>query len=346
MLKAKEIINSTLFDLRQYAGELNTNVTTDSGLTAEMKVFYDKNLVRLAGPNLVHDQFGQERNIPKNGGKTIEFRKYDSFPKALTPLTEGVTPDGRKLNVTTITKTIKQYGDYVTISDILDLTAIDNNLLEAQELLADQAGRTLDTVTREVMNGGTNVLYPNGKTGRTTLTADEILKVIDVKNAVRILKNANAKKIGGSYVAIIHPDVEFDIMCDPEWIEAAKYAGSTQLFEGEIGKIHGVRFVETTEAKVFEKGGTNNTNFNVYSTLVLGQNFYGTTKVDGGGLEFIVKQKGSAGTADPLNQRSTAGWKAIKTAVRLVEQYAVRIETVATHNYTDTVGVWNNQEQQ
>lgn len=331
-----ELLKNTLFDLNQFDGNLNTNITTQNGegqdLSPEMKVYYDKELIRLAGPELVHDQFAQQKNIPKNGGKTIEFRKYDSFPKALTPLTEGVTPDGRKMNVTTITATVQQYGDYVTISDILDLTAIDNNLLEAQELLADQAGRTLDTVTREVMVGGTNVLYVDGKLSRATLTAENKLKVKDIKNAVRILKNANAKKINGAYWAIIHPDAEYDITNDPEWISASQYAGSTQIFEGEIGKIHGVRFIETTEAKVFEQAGA--TKETVYATMMLAKNFYGTTKVEGGGLQFIVKQMGSAGTGDPLNQRATAGWKAIKTAVRLVEQYGLRIEHCSSFNAT------------
>jgi N4-gp56 family major capsid protein len=234
------------------------------------------------------------------------------------------------MNVTTITATINQYGDYVTISDILDLTAIDNNLLEAQELLADQAGRTLDTITREVMVGGTNVLYVDSKTSRATLAAADKLKVADIKNGVRILKNSNAKKINGYFVAIIHPDVEYDITNDSEWIQASEYAGSTQIFEGEIGKLYGVRFVESTEAKVWAQAGANSES--VYATMLLGQNFYGTTAVDGGGLQFIVKQKGSAGTGDPLDQRATAGWKAIKTAVRLVEQYGLRIESCSTYS--------------
>lgn len=329
-----KLLKNTLFDLNQFDGNLNTNVTTQTGegqdLSSEMKTYYDKELIRLTGPNLVHDQFAQQKNIPKRGGKTIEFRKYDNFPKALTPLTEGVTPDGRKMNVTAITATVQQYGDYVTISDVLDLTAIDNNLLEAQELLADQAGRTLDTVTREVMVGGTNVLYVDGKTSRATLGEENKLKVKDIKNGVRILKNANAQKINGAYWAIIHPDAEYDITNDPDWINASQYAGSTQIFEGEIGKIHGVRFIETTEAKVFEQAGANQET--VYATMLLAKNFYGTTKIEGGGLQFIAKQMGSAGTGDPLNQRATAGWKAIKTAVRLVEQYGLRIEHCSSFN--------------
>ena len=307
-------------------------------LSPEMKTFYDKALLKFAKPNLVHDQFAQKRNIPKNGGKTIEFRKYSQLPKALTPLTEGVTPDGQNLNVTAITATVDQYGGYITLSDVLILTAIDNNLMEAIELLGDQAGRTLDTITREVLVSGTHVIYAGGTVNaRTALTADMKLTVTDIKKAVRELKVGLAKKINGSYVAIIHPDCVYDLENDDEWVKASQYAGSTQIFEGEIGKLYGVRFVESTEAKIWAKAGAPITSggtdkISVYATLVLGANAYGTTMVEGGGLQSIVKQLGSAGTADPLNQRATAGWKAIKTAKILYDDYIVRIESASTYS--------------
>nr|DAK64808.1 MAG TPA: major capsid protein [Caudoviricetes sp.] len=311
----------------------NTNVTTQTGegqdLSAEMKTYYSNYLIDNAKPELVHDQFAQKHPIPKNGGKTIEFRKYKALQKALTPLTEGVTPNGNKLSVSILTATIAQYGDYIELSDILQLTAIDNNLVQATKLLGNQAGLTLDTITREVMNGGTNVIYSGGKAARSALAAEDKLTVLDIQKAARFLKQQNAKKIDKYFVGIIHPDTEFDLMRDPEWKDASLYAGSTQLFEGEIGKIAGVRFVETTEAKIWEKAAASSSK-DVYSTIILGANAYGTTDVEGGGLQHIVKQLGSSGTADPLNQRATAGWKAIKTAERLVEEYMVRIESCST----------------
>ena len=317
--------------LHMFDGNLNTNTTVDSGMTVEMKTYYDKNLIKNAEPELVHDQFGQKRPIPKNGGKTIEFRKYDPFPKALTPLTEGVTPDGRKLTATSVTATVKQYGDYTTLSDVLLLTAIDNNLVEATTLLGSQAGRTLDTITREVLAAGTNVLYAGGKSDRQSLTNTDTLTMQDIKNAVRILKDKNTSKINGDFVAIIHPDTTLDIMNDDEWIDAAKYAGSERIFKGEIGRMYGVRFVESTEAKIFAAGSGPTTPL-CYGTLVMGANAYGVTEVTGGGLTTIIKQLGSGGTADPLNQRATAGWKAIKTAEILTQEFMVRIEHTCTHS--------------
>ena len=308
----------------QLFAELNTNVTGDSGLSVENKTFYDMNLIDEATPNLIHDQFGQKRPIPKNGGKRIEFRKFASLPKALTPLTEGVTPDGKKLSVSAIEAEVAQYGDYIVQSDVLELTSIDNTIVEATKILGNQAGLTLDTITRNVLQGGTNVFYcphSNGTavTSRSDLGDDCKLTVDVIKRCVAIMKKNNAPKINGDYVAIIHPFAAYDLMSDPAWIEAHKYATPENIYEGEIGKIAGVRFVESSEAKVYEGG--------VFGTLLIADGAYGVTEITGGGLQTIIKQLGSAGTADALNQRSSIGWKAIKTAERLVEPYLMRIES-------------------
>lgn len=404
----KRLLNLQLFT------SANTNTTTQTGagesLSAEMKTYYSDYLIDNAVPKLVHDQFAQKHPIPRNGGKTIEFRKFSPFAKALTPITEGVTPDGKKLNVSVLTATIAQYGDYVTMSDVLQMTAIDRVMVQSTKLLGQQAGKTLDTITREVINAGTNVIYAGGVASRQAITGTQVLKVDDVKKAVRALKAADAQPIDGSFPGIIHPDAAYDLMSDDDWINPAMYAGSSQVFEGEIGKIAGARFVETTEAKIFaaenltaasrnltvkttlsvpgktvavdeaitageatalagrtviisgtvheiasaaagaagsatittvdnvavadgtdgelicpgEAGADGKT---VYSTLFVADNAYGTTEVEGGGLEFIVKQLGSGGSTDPLNQRATVGWKATKVSEILVDAFIVRVES-------------------
>ena len=322
-------MNLRLFDVMTTATET---------LSAEMKTFYDSVLLDNAKPNLVHDQFGQKRPIPKNNGKQIEFRRYTSLEKALTPLTEGVTPDPNSLKVTTVTATVEQYGDWISMSDVLLLTAIDNNLAEAVQLLGDQAGRTLDTITRDIINGGTNVLYaPNGTdavTSRSALTANAHMTAQLVMKAAAILKGANASTFDNDFVAIIHPYVAYDLMQDEGWKELHKYCAPENAFEGALGKLGRVRFVESTEAKIWGEAGASKAA--VFSTLVLGKNAYGVTEVEGGGLETIVKQKGSAGTADPLDQRASAGWKAIKTAEILSEEFMVRIESSSSFSTAES----------
>ena len=312
-------------NLQLFAATVQTTLLED--LSHENKTFYDMTLIDEAGPELVHDQFAQKRPIPANGGKKIEFRKFASLPKALTPLTEGVTPDGKNLKVEAIEAEVAQYGDYITQSDVLELTSIDNTIVEATKLLGKQAGLTLDTITRNVLQSGTMVYYcpkvaadgsTTAVTSRTALDNTCRLTVDVIKQVAALLKKNNAPKIDGSYVCIIHPFVAYDLMSDPEWIDAHKYTTSENIFNGELGKIGGVRFVESSEAKVYEGG--------VFGCLMLGANAYGVTEISGGGLQTIIKQKGSAGTADPLDQRSSIGWKAIKTAEILVDAYMYRIE--------------------
>lgn len=388
----------------------------ENALSSDMRTYYKDYLCDNANENLVHDQFGQKHPIPKGNGKTIEFRKYSPLPKATKPLAEGVTPDGQELKVSTVSSTVSQYGGWVGIPDMLELTTIDTNMVQATEILGDQAGRTLDTVTREVLNGGTNVMYApivsDGVTtnvsARSSLTADSKLSVDVILRAAAKLKNNLAKTINGSYVGIIHPFVAYDLMRSEEWMDAHKYSAPENLFNGEVGKIGNVRFVESNEAKIFRgddlcsasrnltvksgasasatisvkgnlteedaekligrsviiggeqreitdaasgdgtavltvdaavtvsandliypgEGGQDG--ISVYSTLILGANAYGVTELENGGLEHIVKQLGSAGTADPLNQRASAGWKATKTAERLVENYMIRVESCST----------------
>lgn len=404
-------------DLTMFDGDLNTNVTTDSGLSGEMKTFYSDYLIDIAGPLLVHQQFGQKQPIPRNGGKVVEFRSYNPLPKMTTPLVEGVTPNGQKLDMETKSVEVKQYGGYVTLSDMLLLTAIDNNLVHATEQLGDQAGRTLDTIVREVLVGGTNVRFANEKASRHRLNETDVLTVAEIRKAVRDLTKMNAHRDNGYYIGIINQDCSYDLMNDPDWKYPHQYVDTKNIYTGEIGAIAGVRFVETSEAKIFhapdltapdgentgyrdlsvkaasgktivineeitekqanalpgrkvlisgyyytlisavpaDAGGAAITvdrqlegtvtadtviypgeagakGRDAYATLIFGKNAYGTTEISGGGLQHIVKQLGSAGTADPLNQRATVSWKATLAALILVEAYMVRLETVSSFN--------------
>ena len=323
------------FDLQLFADNLQNTTAT---MSPEMKTFYEKRLIDQAEPRLIHDQFADYYPVPQNGGKTIEFRKYDSLPKASTPLTEGVTPDGQALNVTTITSDLHQYGGWTPLTDVLQMTAIDNNVVQATRVLASQAGRTMDSITRDVLAGGTNVLYAPKLAADGTETAVTSRKSLDRSctltpklffRAAAQLGAMNADPIGDSYIAIIHPYAAYDLKTSKEFIEVHKYADPDAMFRGEIGKLGNIRFIETSEAQIW-KDDTCPTGLAVFGTLVLGAHAYGVTELEGGGLEHIVKQLGYGD--DPLNQRASVGWKGMRAAERLVEQYMVRIESASSYS--------------
>ena len=397
----------------QMFAEANTQTT--GGLSAEMKTYYGMELLENAKPQLVHNQFAATKGLPAGGGKTVEWRKFGAFDKALKPLTEGVTPDGSGISVSYITKELAQYGDYTTVSDMLDLTAIDDVVLEITDRHGSNMGLTLDTVTRNEIQQGKQVIYApklgaNGAkteiTSRTALDKDCRMTSELVAKAATQLKKMNAPTFDGKYVCIIHPSVAFDLRQDEAWIAAHQYAAATELFSGEIGELHGVRFVETTEAKIFRgddlasdsrtltasaaasnsttvsfDGGTvaagalagryvlcggkrvkvvSNTasqltleeavtvadnaviypgeggkeGLAVYGCLFVGKGAYGVVDLSEG-TEVIVKPRGSSGTADPLDQRSSVGWKGIHAAAILYDEYIVRVECGSSYSAED-----------
>lgn len=300
--------------------------TNTAGLSPTMQTYYDKKLLARLLPELFHLKFAQKRPIPKNGGKTINFRQFTALPLATTALTEGVKPAGNALTMTQKTGTVAQYGDYIEISDVLDMTAIDPVLDETADLLGEQSAQTLDVIARDVLVAGTSVQYANGRASRITVAAGDNLTVNEIRKAKRTLKRANVKPVeGGDYIAIVEPGAVYDLQSDAKWEEVSKYAGGKQIFDGEVGRLYGVRFIETSFAKKFAGAGA--AGVDVYATLVFGKDFYGMVDIESSGaVKNIIKPHGSAGTADPLNQIATSGWKALFTVVRLEELAAVRIE--------------------
>lgn len=326
-----------------------STTTTTTTLSAEMKTFYDMRLIDEASPMLVHEQFGQKRPIPQGGGKTVNFRRFSPLAKATTALTEGVTPSGSNLSVSSVSATVAQYGDFVVQSDVLELTAVDNTILETTKLLGRQAGLTMDTIVRNALLLGTNKSYAPKFVADTNgvLVETEVTKAADLDSSAKLtvdvvqrvvakLRAQNAPTIGGDYVCIIHPYVAYDLMRDPEWIDAHKYAAPENLYTGEIGKLAGVRFVQSTEAKIDKGGSSNPSDLAVFHCLFIGDGAYGVTEVTGGGLQTIVKQKGSSGTADPLDQRSSVGWKGLKAAKILVDNYLVDLMCCSKFSSTAT----------
>lgn len=302
-----------------------TGQTVEGAITVENAVFYNKNLLKRLIAQLKWAKYLQKKSAPKKSGDTISYRRYESLSPTETPLVEGVTPDGKKLTVTEVKSVVKQYGDYITISDKFDKVGIDPTLTEASDILGEMAGMLLDNKAKECLTSGTNVIYSGSKTSRSALTSADKIAGKDIKLAVKILKKANVKKINGYYIGYIDPDAAFDLMDDPLWQDVSKYNGGMQIMEGEVGKIHGVRFIETSNEKVIEG------DVNVHATVIIGEDCAGLTDIDGSSKpEMIVKDFGSAGTDDPLNQRATAGYKVLFDVTRLQELAIVRIESAVT----------------
>lgn len=396
-----------------------TQTTLLSELSPEMKTFYSMELLEEAKPNLVHNQFNKHVPLPQGKGKTIEWRKFSNFSKATTPLTEGVTPDGHGLEVSTVTATVDQYGDWSRVSDVLQMTAIDPVIVEYTDKHASNMGLTLDTIARNELQSGTQVIYaPNISgssetpvTSRGAMDGTGKLTGKLVAKAATALKKKNAPTINGDYVAIIHPSVAYDLRRDPEWLEAHKYAAPEEIFTGEIGKLHGVRFVESTEAKIYRgedlasdsrtllingavsanattanfDGGTvavnalagkriviggktytvgsntasaitlatgekfaaitdntviypegNASGGAIYGCLFMGKEPANDVELEGGNAHVIVKNLGSAGTEDPLDQRSSVGWKATGYCTKIVyNEYIVRVEVCSEYSDVD-----------
>ena len=312
--------------LQLFSADVNPiNVTTQDSMSPTMKTFYDTTLLENAREQMVFTQFGMKQ--PMHGNK-VEWRKFNTFEKALTPLTEGVIPTGKTFGMTKIEATTTQHGDFVAVSDRLELESYDDVIFGATEEMGATEGETYDTLTRNILVAGNSVAYAGGKDSRGALTTADILTPDMVNKAQTWLKKNKAPKINGSYVAIIHPSVAYDLRNSEEWKEYHKYNDVAPIFKGEIGELHGVRFVESNEAKIWKDGATA-----VYATLFLGKDAFGILDPEGEGMEMIIKSKEQAG--GPLNQFSTIGYKFCHGAKILYQERMLRVESGSSYGDID-----------
>lgn len=300
-----------------------TNVTGANQLANEDKIFYERALLKRLLPELNFYKDAMKKKLPKNSGRTINFRKFNSLTAPDASLSEGVTPDGNNLDVSKIEAVVAQYGDFVTISDLIQMTGIDPVLTETSELLGEEAGQLVDTKIQEAIAKGTNVYFAGGVESRGAVAT--ALTGADIKKLVRKLKNANAKRFAdGFYHMQIDPSIAYDLMEDPFWVDVSKYAKPEQMVKGELGKMHGMKFFESTNLKTVDEGGKD-----IHIAFAYGKDAYACVDLENGAgkPEIIVKPNGSAGTNDPLNQRASAGWKNCFTAVITQPMALVRVET-------------------
>ncbi len=324
-------MTNLILNLQLFAADVNPiNVTTQSGMSPTMKTFYDTTLLENAREAMIFTQFGEKQ--PMHGNK-IEWRKFNTFAKAMTPLQEGVIPTGQTFGMTKIEGEITQHGDFTAVSDRLELESYDDVIFGATEEMGAAEGETYDTLTRNILVAGNCVMYPfDDITSRAGLARQHTLTPDLVNKAATWLKKNKAPKINGSYVALIHPSVAYDLRNSAEWKEYHKYNDVAPIFKGEIGELHGVRFIETTNAKIWDNGDNTDGSV-VYATLFLGAKAFGILDPEGEGMEMIVKTREQIG--GPLNQFSTIGYKFCHGAKILYQERLLRVETGSSFGDVD-----------
>ena len=434
---AGSVVNATV----AYVNSSTGNQTAFSGantLAPEMKDYYNNELLENYRVKQIFTQFGRRHTLPARHKGVSEFRKVNAFNTA-SLLTEGAVPAGQKMGFTTVQATVNQYGTYISISDKLELRAVDDVIEVATKEMASSMHQTMEKLARDGLLTGTNVLYCDNidpKTGEVlstptscaemeaggvsrtatatkgastgitavTVTAATFAAKVDdqsgkyefvyassgtawklngntvtlsdygisvtgtpanndtitvvlkvsrpislltpnmVSKAADILIKANAPMIDGSYVAVIHPSVAGDLRRCPDWISINQYNASRNIFNGEIGELHGVRFIVDTYAPVLGRAALNAANDDeyvnkergrTYATYFLGLDGYAIIDPEGGHAEMIVHDKDEIG--GPLNQYSTIGYKfETNGATILYPERVLRVMSCSTYSATDT----------
>ena len=347
--EAGTLVNGTANFVNAYTGDTQAFNDANS-LSGELKTFYDTELLENARVEMFYAQFAKKQPLPAGRGKTVEWRKWNTFAKA-EQLQEGVIPTGQKFGMSSKTGTISQYGTYASITDQLELHAYDDVILGATEEMGASMAETQETLIRDALLVNTNVMYCDNVTVATgavvgtptspaqmEASADTMCKLTpdSVAKAVTIMKKNRVPSINGKYYAVIHPSVAYDLRKSAEWVEAHKYAAPEQLFNGEIGELHGCRFIEDVFAPVLKGEYVNKAGGATYATYFFGKEAFGIIDPEGGAAEMIVKDKSQVG--GPLNQFSTVGYK-LETngATILYTERLLRVMSCTSYSATDEI---------
>lgn len=347
---AGTLVNATGNYVNAYTGD-TTAFDGVNTLAGELKTFYDTELLENARVEMFYAQFAKTQALPANHGTTVEWRKWNTFAKA-KQLQEGVIPTGQKFGMSSKTGSINQYGTYAAISDKLELRAYDDTILGATEEMGASAAETQETLIRDALLVNTNVLYCDNITLETgavagtpttpatmeaSATVMSLLTPDMVAKAVTKMKKDRVPTIGGKYYAVIHPSVAYDLRKSKEWIEAHKYSATAEIFKGEIGELHGCRFIENTFAPILGGADYKNKAGGVtYATYFFGKDAFGIIDPEGGALQMIIKSKEQAG--GPLNQFSTVGYKfETNGATILYTERVLRVMSCSSYSAIDAV---------
>ena len=346
---AGTLVNTSANYVNAYTGQA-TEFDAANSLSGELKTFYDTELLENARVEMFYAQFGKKQNLPANRGTTMEWRKWNTFAKA-GMLQEGVIPTGQKFGMSSKTGSINQYGTFATVSDKLEMRAYDDVILGATEEMGASAAETQETLIRDALLVNTNVMYCDNVSladGKVTGTpaqpnameasaeAMSMLTPAMVAKAVTKMKKDRVPTINGKYYSVIHPSVAYDLRNSKDWVEAHKYAATSEIFNGEIGELHGCRFVENVFAPILDGEYANKAGTKTYATYFFGKDAFGIVDPEGGALEMIVKDKSQVG--GPLNQFSTIGYKfETNGATILYTERVLRVMSCSSYSAIDDV---------
>ena len=345
--EAGTLVNATGNYVNAYDGTTQAFDSTNT-MDGELKTFYDTELLENARVELFYAQFAKKQKLPKRHGKTVEWRKWNTFAKA-SKLQEGVIPTGQKFGMSYKTGSIDQYGTYAAVTDTLELRAYDDVILGATEEMGASAAETQETLIRDALLINTNVLYcdninlADGTVAGTptscnameaSSTVMSLLTPDMVAKAVTIMKKNRVPTINGKYYMVIHPSVAYDLRKSKDWIEAHKYASPEEIYNGEIGELHNCRFIENVFAPILDGAYVNKAGTVTYANYMFGKDAYGIIDPEGGALEMIVKDKSQVG--GPLNQFSTIGYKfETNGATILYTERLLRVMSCSSYSATD-----------
>lgn len=300
-----------------------TGVVTATGTGLKPDAYYDKLLLKMLRQlNFEFAKYAVEKSLPRNYGDTINWRRYVKLSPTTVPLTEGVTPEGKEIAGSSITAVITQYGDVMYLSDLVELEQLDDVKREYAIELGYLAKETLDLIVRNVLVAEGSAFFAAARAGLGTLAAGDKPAVDDFRKITIAMKKAflgGNRKAGGKYVALVSPEVMFDLFDDQRMQDFMDFGQSNAPFgDGMIVEMFGIRFVEVLNAPTAQ-----NDTVTAHDSIVIGEEAYAITKLEGAGLSIITKGLGSAGVEDPLNQRQSMGWKINGFGARVLNNEAV-----------------------
>jgi N4-gp56 family major capsid protein len=338
-----------------------TNVTTSGDISQRTAVQAAAGLLKRAQFILVVERFGQAKELQKNHGTVMKFRRYEALRRATAPLAEGVTPEGQKLTYTDYTATLEQYGDRLPLTDVVADTHEDPVLQEMQGLLADQAAESIEVARFNVLKGGTNVFYAGAATTRESLAAT--ISRGDLRKVERHFGRYGGKEIGEivkatamvatepvapAYFAICHTDMRPDIKGINDFTPAEKYSSAEKALPGEFGKAEETRFIATRLLEPWQAAATDATSTNwlvntavpstagypdVYPVIVLAKDAYGIVRLQGmNSVQMYVVNPNKVAHGNELAQIGFASWKTWNCCVILNQNWIARIECLCTAN--------------